>query len=82
MPPNFDTPVVVFERECKNACEAKLGNFDVPVGEVKFEEKVRGVRNGSNATPVDVLSPDTPRREPDEGTRKSYQYVSPSISSY
>ena len=58
MPPNFDTPVVVFERERKNACEAKLGNFDVPFGEVKFEEKVRGVRNGSNATPVMVSSLD------------------------
>ena len=73
MPPNFDTPVVVLERERKNARIAKAGNFDVPVGEVKFEEKVRGVRNGSNATPVMVLSPDMGRRDSDQVTRKSYQ---------
>ena len=51
------------------------------VGEVKFEEKVRGVRNGSNATPVMVLSPDRDHRNSDNVTRKSYQYVLPSISS-
>ena len=82
MHPTFDIPVGIFCETYEKARIAKAGNFDVPVREVKFEEKVRGVRNGSNAMPVDVLSPDTPRREPDEGTRKSYQYVSPSISSY
>ena len=81
MRPTFDIPVGIFCDTYEKARIAKAGNFDVPVGEVKFEEKVRGVRNGSNATPVMVLSPDRRRRESDQVTRKSYQYVSPSISS-
>ena len=52
--PTFDIPVGLFCDTYEKARIAKLGNFDVPVGEVKFEEKVRGVRNGSNATPVMV----------------------------
>ena len=73
MHPTFDIPVGLFCDTYEKARIAKAGNFDVPVGEVKFEEKVRGVRNGSNATPVMVLSHDQPRRESDEVTRKSYQ---------
>ena len=81
MHPNFDIPVGLFCYTYEKARIAKAGNFDVPVGEVKFEEKVRGVRNGSNATAVMVLSPDKACRLSDKATRKSYQYVSPSISS-
>ena len=73
MHPNFDIPVGLFCDTYEKARIAKAGNFNVPVGEVKFEEKVRGVRNGSNATPVMVLSPDQPRRESDEGTQICYQ---------
>ena len=42
------------------------------LGEVKFEEKVRGVRNGSNVTPVVVSSENMAHRKPDAGTLKSY----------
>ena len=77
----MDIPVGIFCDTYEKARIAKAGNFDVPVGEVKFEEKVRGVRNGSNATPAMVLSPDKARRKSNKVTRKSYQYVSPSISS-
>ena len=58
--PTFDIPVGLFCDTYEKARIAKAGNFDVPVSEVKFEEKVRGVRNGSNATPVMVSSPDRP----------------------
>jgi hypothetical protein len=71
--PTVDIPVGLFCDTYEKARIAKAGNFDVPVGEVKFEEKVRGVRNGSNATPVMVLSPDRVRRTSDNITRKSYQ---------
>ena len=52
--PTVDIPVGIFCDTYEKARIAKAGNFDVPVGEVKFEEKVRGVRNGSNGTPVMV----------------------------
>ena len=81
MHPTVDIPVGLFCDTYEKARIAKAGNFGVPVGEVKFKEKVRGVRNGSNTTPVLVLSPDKPRRKSDRVTRKSYQCVSPSISS-
>ena len=73
MRPTFDISVGIFCDTYEKARIAKAENFDVPVGEVKFEEKVRGVRNGSNATPVMVLSPDQGCRDTDEVTRKSYQ---------
>ena len=81
MHPTFDIPVGLFCDTYEKARIAKAGNFDVPVGEVKFEEKVRGVRNGSNATPVMVSSLDRAQHTSNEITRKSYQYVLPSISS-
>ena len=54
MRPTFNIPVGIFCDTYEKARIAKAGNFNVPVGEAKFEEKVRGVRNGSNATPVMV----------------------------
>ena len=54
--PTFDIPVALFCETYEKACIAKAGNFVVPIGEVKFEEKVRGVKNGSNTTPVMVSS--------------------------
>ena len=70
--PTFDIPVGLFCDTYEKARIAKAGNFDVPVGEVKFEEKVRGVRNGSNVTPVVVSSENKAYRLSDEVTRKSY----------
>ena len=71
--PTFDIPVGIFCDTYEKARIAKAGNFDVPIGEAKLEENVRGVRNGSNATPVMVLSPDQRCRTSDKVTRKSYQ---------
>ena len=73
MRPTFDISVGIFCDTYEKARIANAGNFDVPVGEVKFEEKVRGVRNGSNATPVMVLRPDQRYRKSDKATRKRYQ---------
>ena len=56
MHPTFNVPVGLFCETYEKACIAKAGNFDVPVGEAKFEEKMRGVKNGSNTMPVMVSS--------------------------